>query len=449
MFSDALYANNPNFQKGLGTVKKAFSSNSAMALIILYGITLLISLITFFMTVSDLSSFLYNINTILKQFDMEFTSRTSSYYYGNLAQQIQSVFVIVGIVILAIQALPFVGMLVSYIKSKSQNGSPSGGITVLAVSGIIGIVSCAAVLLLFVVVFFTSLAALNSASQYFGSSTTSAVGAVTAFVYMIFIAIFIVPLLFSIGMCLASFSAKKSIRDNVLYIKGWKLMRVASIIMACMIGLSALISIGIIAESFVAWLIEALNTAIYIVWAVFNSNYLKNVFLSNNGGFVPPVNNTNTYYNSVNPAYPQQNTNPNYYARPNNQNVNPSYYPQQSANSNYYAQPRPQQSGNPNYYTQPQKPTNSNYYVQPSQQSEKANYYNPQPVSQPNATAVKSDPKPVNLQKSVDDVPIAVSAVSSTAPTEKPAEPQNTVCPACNTSISGKALFCPNCGHKF
>ncbi|MGN0536694.1 MAG: hypothetical protein ACI4M3_01800, partial [Acutalibacteraceae bacterium] len=348
MFSDAMYQNNPLSQKGLNTVKRSFSSNSAMTLIILYGAVLLITIISFISALSNLDYVVSQIGSLLNSFN---TSSHSSSYYYQLANQIRGTFTIISILMIALYSLPFIGLLVSFIKSKnpSETSNPKGGLTVLFVSGIINTVISSIIIIYLIIVFFNAINAVSKYSNYgyygYNAAASAAQTGLTVG-FMLVIAVYIVVLLFCIGMTLSAYSAKRSIRDNVLYTKGWKLTRVSSIIMACLVGLCALLSIGAIAQQFFAWLNVALYTAIYITLAVFITGHLRNIFIFNNGGFIPPINNTNTYYNSTNPnTYPQQPT----------------------ANQNYYAQPQ-QPTANQNYYAQPQQPTaNQNYYAQPKQ----------------------------------------------------------------------------------
>ena len=447
MFSDSLYQNNPLSQKGLNTVKRSFSSNSAMTLIILYGATLLITIISFIMVFS-------NLDTVLSQISSLFSNKSySSSYYYQLANQIRGTFTIVGIIILAIYSLPFIGLLTAFIKSKnpSETSNPNGGLTVLFVSGIINTIISSVIIIYLIVLFFNSINSVSKYSNYNYYGYNAAVSAAQTGLtigFMLVIAVYIVVLLFCIGMTLSAYSAKRSIRDNVLYTKGWKLTRVSSIIMACLIGLCALLSIGAIAQQFFSWLNVALYTAIYITLAVFITGHLRNIFISNNGGFVPPVNNTNTYYNSTNlNTYPQQPTaNQNYYAQPQ----------QPTANQNYYAQPQ-QPTTNQNYYAQPQQPTaNQNYYAQPQQQTAKPSYYVNQP-QQPSANQNQNyysntsanKQQPVNLNKA--DTPVVSNAVTEQPVNlvkPAPSNEQPIVCPSCKHTLVGKSLFCPNCGNK-
>ncbi len=462
MFSDAMYQNNPLQQKGINTVKKSFSSGSALALIVLYGTVLIISLISFFFLLSNLRLTLAQIN---------------DYYdiinYQNI-NRVQGIVTVIGIIAFAISALPFIGLLIAFVKSKnpSDTSNPGGSMIAIFVSGIINTIIAGILFLLFLISFFQYLSKIHTLSTYEYRYYSSQIS-VYIFIYIALLFTYLISFLFGIGMALSAYSARQSIKDNILYTKGWKLTRVTAIISACMAGLLALIfSFNLTnREIFFFWLDIIFLSAVYITMSVFITGHLRNIYFFNNGGFVPPLNNTNTYYNSIgsNTYPPQPMANQNYYTQPQQPTANQNYYTQPqhpTANQNYYAQPQ-QPTVNQNYYAQPQQPTvNQNYYTQPQKTTVNQNYYAPPQTLAENQNyysdnTINPQPKPVDLSKTVDtqtpvnlekstDAPPVIPVVAPTASTEKPKnfEDTSTVCPACHFELIGNPLFCPHCGQK-
>lgn len=418
MFSDPLYQNTVNQQKGLSAVKSAFSSGSVLTLIVVYAV---IVLIQFFSCISALN----DLNT------------ASKYSFSN---GVVAITIILVLILLAAVALPLVGLIVAYAKSKnpSEASNPKAGLTMLFVSSVIFLVFYIIFAFLVFMLMLFGASIMDSFLDYFGSEFGAYGRAASSFlVGFLFICLIVVTpfILMFVSLTMFCSSAKKMLKYNMPTLKGAKFLRVMSIILAILAGLTTLLNLGTIGSNFFNWLLMAAQTAVYIIIPVCVTGYIKSVYVAFGGsGHTTTVNDTNTYYNSNQPTYnPPYNTQTgtNNYYNPQNSTYNSqagsnNYYNPQQQNSAYYNQPQNQS------YNQPYNNTANGYYN--GQQNPNYNNQSNVPVySQTNNASTYNEVQNAP-QNGFDNLQQEKASTAS--------------CPGCGTPVGEGASFCPNCGYK-